>query len=174
MTQRQFRRRIFLGSLAAMVILTGCGGGGPTGIPYSDSDFFMAGVYNATSPSSDLGMRLVLGSRHSAAGRYEHPSGDTIRFSGTWAGRRTKLFVTLEPREGLPPQIEFDVSREKLLTEVQPSRFSMRPENAPPLFLERDVMRLRGVAMVAGRQVELDLVRIIVIGIGSGGGPGRS
>lgn len=174
MTVRHARRGALAGILPIMLILSACSGPGTTGVPYIDLGRDMAGVYNATSPSSNLDMRIVLGTRHNVTGRYEDGSGGITRFEGTWRRQADDLFVTLPSQPGLPAELTFRISREVILTEIPRSPFSMLPENAPPTYLEQEVMRLRGSAIVAGQTLQLDLVRVIVDIPGAGGGPGQS
>ncbi len=168
MTGRQCRRGALPGALAVILTLTACGDSNPYGLPFVSLGRDWAGVYNPATPSN-LNMRLVLGTRHNVTGRYEDASG-VVRFYGTWGRRRGDLVLTLPAQPGLPVELELGVTREKILTEIPPSPFSLQPENQP-LFLEQDIVRLRGAAVVAGVLVELDLVKVITDVVGAGGGP---
>ena len=170
MTGPRWRASALAGVFAVIPALVGCGNAGPTDVPYVTLGRDLAGVYNATAPTSTLDMRIVLGTRHTVTGRYEHPSGGIVRFQGTWERQGDRLFVLLGAQEGLPPEIVFDITRETVLTKLPQNPFSFQPENQP-LFLEQDVMRLRGMAVVAGVPLELDLIRVITDVVGGGGGP---
>lgn len=158
------------GMLAVLLATAGCDAN-PAGLPFATLDREMAGVYNAATPGANLNLTLVLGTRHTVTGRYEHPSAGLIRFGGTWERRGDRLTVTLDRGDGLPSLLEFDVTREEVRTEIVPGPFSMIPENAPPLFLIQEIVRLRGSAVVAGVRLDLDLVKIISDIGGGGGGP---
>lgn len=168
MSSRQLRRGSFLGIFAVALVLVGCSGD-PTGAPYRSLGRDMAGVYNGTLPASERGFWLTLGTRHTVSGRYEDTSGELVRFEGTWDRRGDILLIMLSPQDGLPSEFQFDITREKIYTELERSPFSMRPETDPPDFLEQDIMKLSGVAVVAGVQTDLELTRIILDVVGGGG-----
>lgn len=169
MTGRQLWRGTLPGVLAVAMTLTACGDSNPSAIPYQALGRDLAGVYNATAPEAVLDLRLVLGTRHTVTGRYEPSPGQIVRFGGTWERRGNTLFVTLDSQNGLPSGIEFDISRETILTEIEPGPFSLQPENQP-LFLEQKVLRLTGAATVAGIQLDLELIRVITDVVSGGGG----
>ncbi|MDX1394930.1 MAG: hypothetical protein R3195_11075 [Gemmatimonadota bacterium] len=147
---------------AASLTWAACGSD-PTGVPYRQLGREMAGVYSAQPPTAEnKDLRLVLGTTFNVSGRYESLSGEIARFYGTWERAGNTLLVTLDPTPGLPGTIELAITREKIYTEyVDNNPFSMRPENAPPLFTEQDIMRLRGMVLVEGTPVEVNLTRII-------------
>lgn len=170
MTVRRFWRAAAPVTLMAVIGLSACDHT-YTGVPYRELGRDMAGVYNPTDASANLGMRLVLGTRHSLSGRFDGPNG-LVRFQGTWVRNGDKLTATINPQEGLPSEIVFDITREKILTEIQRGGpFDMTPENAPAQFFEQDIMRLRTFTVVAGVSVDLNLVRVITDVTGGSGGP---
>jgi hypothetical protein len=152
-----------------MLSLTGCGDGGPTGVPYDDLGRDVAGVYNPSTVPAQLNMRLVLGTRHNVTGRYDTASGE-VRFYGTWTRNGDVMVVSLPGQPGMPAEIRFDITKEEILTEIVPGPFSMAPETAAPEYIRQNVMRLRAGALVAGTQVDINLIRIIVDRTGGGGG----
>ena len=157
--------------VAASLTWAACGSD-PTGVPYRLLGREMAGVYSANPPTSEnKDLRLVLGTTFNVSGRYEKPSGEIVRFYGTWEREWNTLVVTLDPTPGLPGTIELAITREKIYTVIEPGPFSMRPETAPPLLFEQDIMRLKGTALVEGAPVDIDIIRIItdVVEGGSGG-----
>jgi len=115
---------------------------------------------------------MSLGTRHTLTGRYENSSGQLVRFEGTWQGEAFTMFLTFSG-EGMPPELVFDITREKTLTPIVPGRFSAQPENQP-LFTERNIVRLRGPAVIAGVPLDLNLFRVITDVVGGGGGPGAA
>ncbi|MDH3733891.1 MAG: hypothetical protein OEU54_10175 [Gemmatimonadota bacterium] len=172
MTGRQWKRQALPGIVALMLTLTGCGSGGPTGVPYRELGRDLAGVYLESIPGSNLGMRLVLGTRHTLTGRYESESGEIIRFQGTWERDGNELFVTFDGPE-LPSGADLGVAKETIRTLIPRSPFSMEPENVRN-FLEQEVMRISGVTVVRGVQIQLDLIRVITDIVSGGGGPQRN
>jgi hypothetical protein len=155
-----------------MLTLAGCESGNPTGVPYRELGRDLAGVYTPATPGTNLGLRLVLGTRHTLTGRYAGASGEIIRFEGTWERDGPELFVTLRGPDGLPVGMDFDVTKEKVRTLIPRSRFDLTPEYILKFF-EQNIMRLRGVAVVNGIQLELNLIRIIS-DVVSVSGPRRS
>jgi len=173
MTGQQWKRATLPGIAAVVLTLTGCGDGNPTGVPYRDLGRDLAGVYLEATPGSNLSIRLVLGTRHTLTGRYEGDSGEIIRFGGNWERDGAELFVTLQGPGGLPSEVDFVITKETIRTLIPRSPFSMQSENIRN-FLEQDIMRLRGVAVVSGVQLDLDLIRVITDIVSSGGGPQRN
>ena len=153
-----------------LLTFTGCESGNPTGVPYRDLGRDLAGVYIPATAGTNLGMRLVLGTRHTLTGRYEGDGGEVIRFEGTWERNGPELIVTLQGPRGLPSEIELGITKETARTLIPRSQFSTEPEHILN-FLEQNIMRLRGVTALRGIQLELDLVRVITDVVSTGGPP---
>lgn len=173
MTGRQLRQATLPGIVALTLAVTGCGDSNPTGVPYRDLGRDLAGIYYASVPEANLNMRLVLGTRHTVTGRYDSPNG-LVRFQGTWERDEEVLLVSLPAQEGLPSDVTFSISREEILTEIPRSPFSQTPETDPPEFIRQNIMRLRAAALVAGAQLDLNLIRVITDVTGGSGGPTRA
>ena len=168
------KARALLGMIAAMLVFAGCEtDSNPYGPPYLDLGRLLAGNYVPTSPGTNQGLRLSLGSRHTVAGRYDSASGELVRFYGTWDRVGDRLFLQLDAAPGVPSTIELAYARETILTLI-PTNPLPRDEDAPDdseRFLQQDIMRLVGTAVVGGVSLNLDLARVItdVITVGSGG-----
>ncbi|MCG8468849.1 MAG: hypothetical protein MJB57_11710 [Gemmatimonadetes bacterium] len=174
MNQRllQRTRSLLAMGIAASVGTVGCGDSALSGVAFGVSGADVAGVYNSFVPDNSLELKLVVGSGGGLSGQYQGPSG-LVRFDGRWERRSGGMTVFLSEAPGVPAEIELDISREVTTTIIPDGPFSTRPETAPTDLLEQEVMRLRGTAIFAGVQIEVDLVRII-FDVVVGGGPPRS
>lgn len=168
MTAR-LRTRFTLPGVAATILALAACDANPSGLPYRSVGRDMAGVYLSEAPASTLDLRIALGTRYAVSGRYTKSDGAFVSFSGSWERNGDRLIVTLTPQPGLPTEIVLDISREEILTEIEPGPFSLTPETAPPQYFRQRIVRLTGTTTVEGQSLHLDLVRV-VSDVTSGGG----
>jgi hypothetical protein len=159
-------------TISGALLVVGCGGSNPTGVPYSSLGYDLAGIYTPAEGSAK-NVRLVLSTRYNLTGRYENAVGEDVRFYGDWERRPDgRLTLYMDGGVGLPGEVVLDVAQERVSTSVPVPPPGIGPAGPPqpPRIFFTDLRRLRGEVDIEGTLVELDLSSVIVTSGAAGGG----